>query len=95
MASGVEPVRAHVLVTGYVQGVFYRHTAAQHARSRGLTGWVRNLPDGRVEAVIEGQEQGVLWLVDWCRRGPPHATVEDVEVTWESFSGDFSGFRAL
>jgi acylphosphatase len=87
--------RAHVNVTGFVQGVFYRHTAAQRARAGGLTGWVRNLPDGRVEAVIEGEEEPVRALVDWCRSGPPHATVENVELTWESFSGDFSGFQVL
>jgi acylphosphatase len=88
-------VRAHVFVTGYVQGVFYRHSAAQRARALGVTGWVKNLPDGRVESVIEGKEEAVRTLVQWCRSGPPHATVEDVEVSWESFSGDFSGFRAL
>ena len=88
-------IRAHLFVTGYVQGVFYRHTAAKNARSRGLTGWVKNLPDGRVEAVIEGEEEPVRRLVEWCRSGPPHATVENVEVSWESFSGDFSGFQVL
>jgi acylphosphatase len=91
----VAAVRAHLLVTGYVQGVFYRHTMAGRARSSGLTGWVRNLPDGRVEAVIEGEEEPVHALVEWCRQGPPHATVEGIEVTWEGCSGDFSGFQAL
>ena len=88
-------VRAHVFVTGYVQGVFYRHTMAGRARSSGLTGWVRNLPDGRVEAVIEGEEDTVQRIVDWAQSGPPHATVERVELEWEAVSGDFSGFRAL
>jgi acylphosphatase len=88
-------IRAHLLVIGYVQGVFYRHTVAKNARSRGLTGWVKNLPDGRVEAVIEGEDDAVRWLVEWCRSGPPHATVENVEVSWESYSGDFSGFQVL
>ena len=88
-------VRAHVFVTGYVQGVFYRHTMAGRARASGLTGWVRNLTDGRVEAVIEGEEEPVRALVDWCRQGPPHATVERIDVSWGSNSGDFSVFRAL
>jgi acylphosphatase len=87
--------RAHLFVTGYVQGVFFRHSMAQAARSAGATGWVRNLTDGRVEAVIEGEEEAVRTLVEWCHAGPPHATVERVELEWEPVSGDFSGFRAL
>lgn len=86
--------RAHVFVTGYVQGVFFRHSTAQRARTRRLTGWVRNLPDGRVEAVIEGEDDEVRSLVDWCRHGPPHATVENVEVEWGSATGEFESFRA-
>jgi acylphosphatase len=88
-------VRAHVYVTGYVQGVFFRHSMARLARSAGATGWVRNLEDGRVEAVIEGEEDVVGRLVEWSRTGPPHATVERVEVEWEPVSQDFSGFQTL
>jgi acylphosphatase len=91
----VGTARAHLLVTGYVQGVFYRHTTAQKARARGLTGWVRNLPDGRVEAVVEGEEKEVLALVDWCRSGPSHATVERVDVEWQRPVSEFSGFQVL
>ncbi|MFY9587037.1 MAG: acylphosphatase [Actinomycetota bacterium] len=87
--------RAHVYVTGYVQGVFYRHTTAQRARDRGLTGWVRNLPDGRVEAVLEGEESDVRDVVAWCGSGPAHATVERVDVEWEPPESGFSGFRIL
>ncbi len=87
--------RAHIFVTGYVQGVFYRHTAAQKARARGLTGWVRNLPDGRVEAMVEGEEDEVRALVEWCRNGPSHATVEKVDVEWQRPASDFSGFQVL
>ena len=87
--------RAHVIVTGYVQGVFFRHTTAQRARARSLTGWVRNMPDGRVEAVLEGEESDVRDMVDWCRSGPPHATVESVDVEWQPSLSDFSGFRIL
>lgn len=88
-------LRAHLFVAGYVQGVFFRHSMAQQARTKELSGWVKNLPDGRVEAVIEGEEVAVRWLVEWCKQGPAHATVENVEVSWEAFSGDFSGFRPL
>ena len=87
--------RAHIVVTGYVQGVFYRHTTAQRARARGLTGWVRNLPDGRVEAVLEGEESDVRDVVEWCRSGPAHATVEDVEIEWQAALSDSSDFRIL
>jgi acylphosphatase len=85
---------AHVFVTGYVQGVFFRHTAAQKARTLGVTGWVKNLPDGRVEVVAEGEQSEVQKLVDWCHSGPPHATVEKVEVEWQPPS-DFGGFKIL
>ena len=88
-------VRAHLFVTGYVQGVFFRHSLAQRARSAGVTGWVKNLPDGRVEAVMEGEEEAVRALIEWSKTGPPHATVERAEVEWEPVSGDFSGFRTL
>jgi acylphosphatase len=91
----VTGARARVIITGYVQGVFFRHSTAQRARARGLTGWVRNLRDGRVEAVFEGDETAVRELVEWCRQGPPHATVESVDVEWGAVSGDFSGFQAL
>lgn len=88
-------VRAHVLVSGFVQGVFFRHATAQRARSRGVTGWVRNLPDGRVEAVFEGEEEAVRFLVGWCRSGPPHASVAAVEVSWGASSGGFGRFETL
>lgn len=87
--------RAHIYVTGYVQGVFYRHTTAQRARARGLAGWVRNLPDGRVEALFEGEESDVRDLVEWCRSGPAHATVESIDVEWQPVLSDLSGFLIL
>ena len=88
-------VRAHVFVSGYVQGVFFRHSMSQIARAAGVTGWVRNLTDGRVEAVIEGEEEPVKKLVSWCETGPPHATVQQVEVTWEPPSREFSRFSTI
>ena len=88
-------VRAHLYVTGYVQGVFFRHSMAKLAGAAGATGWVANLPDGRVEAVIEGEEETVRKIIDWSYSGPPHATVERVELEWEPVSRDFSVFRVL
>ena len=86
---------AHVFVTGYVQGVFFRSSMAQRARAAGLSGWVRNLPDGRVEAVIQGERDAVAALVAWCKHGPAHATVESIDVSWEAVSAAISGFRTL
>jgi acylphosphatase len=75
--------RAHVRVHGAVQGVFFRVETRDRARSLGISGWVRNLGDGAVEAVFEGPEERVESMVEWCRRGPAGARVESVDVDWE------------
>jgi len=80
--KSVARASAHLVVSGLVQGVFYRQSAVDEARSLGLDGWVRNLPDGRVEAEAEGERDRVEAFVAWCRRGPPSARVDDVEATW-------------
>lgn len=85
--------RAHVYVSGHVQGVFYRDTTQRQASVRGVTGWVRNLADGRVEAVFEGDAAAVQQMVDWCWRGPPNAYVTDVAVSIEPYSGAFRTFN--
>lgn len=85
-------VRSHIWVAGRVQGVFFRQETARKARSRGLAGWVRNLPDGRVEAVLEGPPEDVAAVVEWAGSGPPMAHVEHVEVEEETPEGE-SGFR--
>lgn len=79
--------RAHVWVTGRVQGVWFRQSCAEVARAAGVCGWVRNLGDGRVEAVFEGAAAPVERMVAWCRVGPPRASVVDVEVVREAPSG--------
>jgi len=84
--------RAHVFVSGKVQGVYFRATTREEARERGVTGWVRNLDDGRVEAVFEGDENDVEEMVEFCHDGSPAAEVEDVEVEWEGATGEFDGF---
>jgi acylphosphatase len=81
------PRRVRVIVRGRVQGVFFRATCADRARAAGVAGSVRNLPDGRVEAVFEGPPAAVEALMAWCRVGPPHATVDAVEITEETPSG--------
>jgi acylphosphatase len=80
-------VRRHVFVSGDVQGVFFRYETREHARTQGLAGWVRNLPDGRVEAVFEGPETEVEAMVEWCRTGPRGAHVTDVEAIEEDPEG--------
>lgn len=80
-------VRYRVLVSGRVQGVFFRDTCRQIAVRHGVSGWVRNLPDGRVEAVFEGTQDNVRQLVDWTRQGPRHAVVSDVWVSQEQPEG--------
>jgi acylphosphatase len=80
--------RVHVVVSGSVQGVFFRSTCTGLARARGLGGFVRNLPDGRVEAAFEGIDDDVDALLDWCRVGPDHAHVERVEVSAEEPRGE-------
>ena len=87
-----ERTRAHVLVSGTVQGVYFRATTRETAREHGVDGWVRNLEDGRVEAVFEGPEEAVEALVEFCHEGSPAARVEDVEVTGEEPQGE-DGFR--
>ena len=80
-------VRYRVLVSGRVQGVYFRDTCRQLALQRGVSGWVRNLPDGRVEAVFEGLADDVQQLVDWTRRGPRAAAVANVSVQAEPPEG--------
>jgi acylphosphatase len=84
--------RVRVVVSGRVQGVFYRATCAARARGLGLGGFVRNLPDGRVEAAFEGPDEDVDSMIAWCRRGPDLSRVDGIDVTPEEPRGDV-GFR--
>ena len=85
-------VRTHVVVSGRVQGVFFRETLRRRAESARVAGWVRNTWDGTVEAVFEGEPEEVDRLVGFCREGPPGARVENVDVSTETPEG-LSGFR--
>ncbi|UCE44023.1 MAG: acylphosphatase [Candidatus Bathyarchaeota archaeon] len=84
--------RAHVLVSGRVQGVFFRFETKRLARRLRVAGWVRNRRDGRVEVVFEGEREDVEKMVEFCKRGPSGARVTNVEVTWEAHTGEFEGF---
>ena len=84
-------IRAHVFVSGRVQGVYYRATTRDTARERGVDGWVRNLDDGRVEAVFEGTEAAVESMIEWCHAGSPEARVDDVSAEY----GDPDGIEGF
>ncbi|HWQ12587.1 MAG TPA: acylphosphatase [Roseiflexaceae bacterium] len=88
----MELARAHVLISGRVQGVNFRAATRDQARAAGVAGWVRNLDDGRVEAVFEGPRLAVERLVSWCHRGPSSARVDRVEVQWQPPTGGEHGF---
>ena len=90
----MERARVHLLVSGIVQGVSFRFYTVEEARRLGVAGWVRNLADGRVEALAEGDRAALERLLAFCRRGPPAAQVDDVEATWRAFAGDLGPFAA-
>ena len=85
--------RAHVRVSGQVQGVFFRDSTRQKAEELDLAGWVKNLPDGRVEAVFEGPSEKVREMVRWCEGGPQQASVENVDADFEGPGEDLRGFE--
>jgi len=85
--------RAQIIVKGLVQGVFFRATTKEVAKSFGLTGWVRNVDDDKVEIVVEGEEEKIKKLIEWSWKGPPAARVDDVKVNWQNFLGEFSTFE--
>lgn len=85
-------IRAHVCISGRVQGVFYRSTTRDRAEQLGLTGWVRNTSDGKVEAIFEGEETTIKDMIAWCHKGPRSADVSDVTVEYQKFLGEFEEF---
>ena len=87
--------RARIWISGRVQGVFYRDHTRRWASSLGLSGWVRNLPDGRVEALVEGERVEIQNLERRLREGPPLSQVEDVHTEWEEYTGEFFDFRII
>jgi acylphosphatase len=93
MNSAQEPVRVCLNVLGRVQGVFFRASTVARAHDLGLTGWVRNRDDGAVEVVAEGARAEVERLIEWCRRGPPGAQVQRVEIEWQTFQNEFGRFN--
>ena len=89
----MEEARAHLLIDGRVQGVCFRAFTRETARTYGLNGWVRNLGDGRVEAVLEGKKKVVQQAIQQCYAGPPGARVAGIDVQWEQYTGKEDGFH--
>lgn len=85
--------RCHVFISGRVQGVFFRDFTQKRAEALGLTGWVRNVFDGRVEVVAEGEEEKLHLLLEKLKEGPPLARVDKIEVTWEEYKAEFTDFK--
>ena len=86
-------VRAEVRASGRVQGVWFRQSTKLAAEQYDVSGWVRNCPDGSVEAILEGEESSVQKLVDWCRQGPQLAQVDELQVVWTAATGEFNNFQ--
>ena len=85
--------RAHLLISGNVQGVFYRSFVKSQGKLYGVSGWVRNTADGRVEVVLEGEDYKIEDMIDACRKGPPSAQIGNVDVEWQKFRGTEEGFE--
>jgi acylphosphatase len=88
-------VQAHLFISGTVQGVSFRASTREQAKQRGVMGWVKNLKDGRVEALLQGPKDKVDEVIQWCHRGPPAAKVEKVVVTWEKVEDEFKDFDVV
>lgn len=85
--------QAHLVISGLVQGVWYRAFTQRTALALGLKGWVRNLPDGRVEAIMQGPKPAVEMAILECKKGPPSSRVEKVDIRWEEATGEYSSFE--
>ena len=85
--------QVHISVRGRVQGVFFRASAQREARRLGVSGWARNKPDGSVEMLVEGEEEAIRDFVNWSHRGPSAARVDNVDVRWRAYTGEFHDFR--
>ncbi len=88
----MEHLRAHIIIRGLVQGVWFRASTKEMALQIGVGGWVRNLPDGGVEALFEGEKKKVEEIIGWCHQGPSGARVSKVEIAWEPYKGEFKQF---
>lgn len=88
----MDKARAHLIISGRVQGVFYRAFAERTALANGLNGWARNLPGGEVEAVFEGERKNIEEAIRQCYKGPPASKVKNIDVRWAEFKDEFKTF---
>ena len=91
----MEYFRVHIFITGKVQGVYFRQNAALKAQELNVSGWIRNLKDGRVEAVFEGEKTNINKLLNWCKQGPKDAIVRNTETINEPFKNEYSDFQII
>ncbi len=84
--------RVHLVITGHVQGVWFRANTQKKAKALDLKGWIKNLPDGRVETIFEGEKEKINQIIEWCKKGPSFAMVDDVKIHWETPVGEFNTF---
>lgn len=89
----LQRARVHIFVSGLVQGVFFRAKTKNKAKELGLFGWVRNLPDGRVEILAEGEKEKLEKLIEWTKKDPGSAKVESLETAWQEYRGEFKNFE--
>jgi acylphosphatase len=87
--------RVQVIIRGRVTGVFFRAATQREAKRLGISGWVRNRQDGTIEFVAEGEEDAIKEMISWAQHGPSAARVDDVDVRWRSYTGEFSDFRIV
>lgn len=87
--------RVHLIVRGRVTGVYFRAASQREARRLGVTGWVKNRPDGAVELLAEGDEDLIKEIIGWAHHGPSAARVDQVDVRWRGYTGEFSDFRIV
>jgi len=88
-------VRAHIFVTGRVHGVFFRENTRERANSFGITGWIKNIDDDQVEAVLEGNREKVENIIQWAGKGPMLARVTKIDVRWEEYKGEYNNFEVI
>jgi acylphosphatase len=87
--------QAHLIISGLVQGVFYRATCKETAIRLGLGGWVRNLSSGDVEVLAQGEKENIEKLIEWCRKGPLHAKVSNLKIEWQNKTENFTTFKVI
>lgn len=87
--------QAHLIISGKVQGVFYRASCQEAAQRFGLKGWVKNLSTSEVEVLVQGEKEKIKKLIEWCKKGPSKAVVSEVKVDWEKISKEFDNFAVV